>query len=145
MAHPAFHTGANQMYMIYFILHDSAHLDDVLEAWQDIGVTGVTLMESTGAYRRAQVSNLGARFLFARPRMVDAEQASHTLVTIVPNADVVQQCITAVEGVVGNLDNPNTGVLAAWELDIVRGVPAELRNGEASASEPPIDGDPPAD
>ena len=43
------------MYMIYFILHDAAHLDDVLEAWQAVGVTGVTLMESTGAFRRQQV------------------------------------------------------------------------------------------
>ena len=29
------------MYMIMFILHDSAHLDDVVEAWQAAGVTGI--------------------------------------------------------------------------------------------------------
>lgn len=120
------------MYMIYFILHDAAHLDDVIHAWQDIGVTGVTLMESNGAYRRQQVSRMGARYLFAKPRMVNAEQFSYTLVTIVPNEDVVQQCIAAAEGVVGSLDNPNTGVLAAWELDIVRGVPNNLRHGDTS-------------
>lgn len=118
------------MYMIYFILHDSAHLDDVLAAWQAVGVTGVTLMESTGAYRRQQIGRLGARFLFSMPRMVNAEQFSHTLVTIVPNAEVVQACIDAVEEVVGNLDQPHTGVLAAWELDIVRGVPQELRGAQ---------------
>lgn len=120
------------MYMIYFILHDAAHLDDVLSAWQKVGVTGVTLMESTGAYRRQEVSRLGARYLFAMPRATNAEQFSYTLVTIVPSADVVQQCITAAESVVGNLDDPNTGVLAAWELDIVRGVPNNLRGTESA-------------
>ena len=117
------------MHMIQFILHDAAHLDEVIQAWQDIGVTGITIMESTGAYRR-QVRRMGARYLFAMPRMVDAEQASYTLVTIVPDVTVVEACITAVEGVVGDLDNPNTGVLAAWELDVVRGVPAQLRQPE---------------
>ena len=118
------------MYMIMFILHDSAHLDDVVQAWQQAGVTGVTLLESTGAYKRQQLTHLGARYLFAVPRMVDAEQTSHTLITIVPDAATVQTCIDAVEGIVGNLDRPNTGVLAAWELDIVRGVPTTLRTPE---------------
>lgn len=118
------------MHMIMFILHDSAHLDDVLASWSEIGVTGVTLVESTGAYRRQQISRLGARFLFAMPRMVDTEQASHTLFTIVPNQQTIDACIAAVERVVGNLDEPDTGVLAAWKLDTVRGVPPELRAQE---------------
>lgn len=117
------------MYMILFILHDAAHLDNVIQAWNDIGVSGVTILESTGAYRR-QVRHLGARYLFAMSQMVNTEQASFTLVTIVPDETVVRACITAVEGVVGDLDQPNTGVLAAWVLDIVRGVPPELRKGD---------------
>ncbi len=117
------------MYMLLFILHDPKHLDDVIHAWYDIGVGGITILESTGAYRR-RVQYLGARYLFGMPRIVEAEQSSHTLISIVPNADVVQQCIAAVEKIVGNLDDPNTGVLAAWQVPIVRGVSAEPRRPE---------------
>lgn len=124
------------MYMIHFILHDADHLDEVIQSWQDIGVTGVTMHESTGAYSR-QITPVGARYLFTMPRSTRAERFSYTLVTIVPDADVVQRCITAVESVVGNLDNPNTGVLAAWELDVVRGVPTELRRSDTTEGDAP--------
>ena len=118
------------MYMVYFVLHDADHLDEVVQAWQDVGVTGVTIHESTGAYSR-QITPVGARYLFTMPRSTRAEKFSYTLVTIVPDADVVQRCVQAAEAVVGNLDEPNTGMLAAWELDIVRGVPPQLRRNHA--------------
>lgn len=117
------------MYMVYFVLHDADHLDDVIKAWQAVGVTGVTIHESTGAYSR-QITPVGARYLFTMPRSTRAEKASYTLVSIVPDVAVVEQCVTAAESVVGNLDDPNTGVLVAWELDVVRGVPRELRRND---------------
>jgi hypothetical protein len=49
---------------------------------------------------------------------------------------VVQRCIEAVQAVVGNLDDPNTGVLAAWELDVVRGVPPTLRTNAEKGRAP---------
>ncbi len=125
------------MYMVMFVLDDSSHLDDVIQAWQEIGVTGVTLMESTGAYRHQMLTHLGARHLFALPRMVDAGRASHTLFTIVPDRTVVEQCAAAVERIVGSLDQPDTGVLAAWELDVVRGVPDRLRGAGQQDKESP--------
>lgn len=115
------------MYMVYFVLHDADHLDEVIKAWQDVGVTGVTIHESSGAYSR-QLTPVGARYLFGMPRSTRAEKFSYTLVTIVPGEDVVQHCIEAAESVVGDLQNPNTGVLAAWALDVVRGVPSDLRS-----------------
>lgn len=114
------------MYMVYFVLHDADHLDDVIKAWQDIGVTGVTIHESSGGYSR-QLTPVGARYLFSMPRSTRAAKFSYTLVTIVPDEDAVQRCIEAAESVVGDLQGPNTGVLAAWALDVVRGVPPELR------------------
>ncbi len=119
------------MYMIYFVLHDPDRLDDVIAAWQGLGVSGITISESTGAYRR-QVRRIPARYAFGQPRLTSTEQFSYTLVTIVPDRQAVQECIAAVERVVGNLDEPNTGVLAAWELDTVRGVPPTLRRPETA-------------
>ena len=36
---------------------------------------------------------------------------------------MIQECQETVEKVVGDLNNPNTGVLAAWPLAYVKGVP----------------------
>jgi len=47
----------------------------------------------------------------------------------VEDEDTVQRCIAAVESIVGSLDEPNTGVLAAWPAPIVRGVVKRREEG----------------
>lgn len=39
------------MYMLMFILDDPNYLDEVLDAWEEVGVSGVTIVESTGMAR----------------------------------------------------------------------------------------------
>ena len=51
------------------------------------------------------------------------QEMHYTLMAIVSNEAFVQQCVTAIETIVGDLDEPNTGVLAAWPLVFVKGVP----------------------
>jgi hypothetical protein len=38
-------------YMLIMVLDDVAHLNDVLQAWIQAGVRGVTILESTGLNR----------------------------------------------------------------------------------------------
>jgi hypothetical protein len=51
------------------------------------------------------------------------EFGNYTLLAIVRGEATAQQCLAAAEGVVGDLDGPNTGVLAAWPLALIKGVP----------------------
>jgi hypothetical protein len=60
----------------------------------------------------------------------NGEGGNYTLFTIVSDEVLVQKCLTAVEGVVGDLDGPDTGVLAAWPLAVVKGVPVRVANKE---------------
>lgn len=117
------------MYMIMFVLDDVNHLDGVLDAWREVGVSGATIIESTGIHRR-QVQTLGARYLFAVPRPESIEQGNYTLFVAVPNLETVQLCAKAAEKIVGDLDAPHSGVLFSWELAFVRGVPEELLDAE---------------
>ena len=41
------------MYVIMFVLDNPNNLDKILEAWQNAGISGVTIIESTGVHRRA--------------------------------------------------------------------------------------------
>jgi hypothetical protein len=57
-------------------------------------------------------------------RLIGSEEEQHvTLFVIVPGEAEVQTCLAAVEEVVGDLNGPNTGVMAAWPLSLVKGVP----------------------
>ena len=119
------------MYMVMFVLQDADRLDQVLDAWRAVGVTGVTIFESIGAYTRKQKQRLvGARYAFGIGKgATQFEAGSYTLLAIVPDEEIVRGCITAAESVVGDLNEPNNGVVAAWQLDITKGIPSMGRTG----------------
>lgn len=108
------------MYMIYFVLDDPDLLDELLDAWNEAGIQGVTINESTGYYRRQNIK-VPMRYVF--PSAGREERGHYTLTAIVETRELVDLALKAAENLVGNLDQPNTGVLAAWPLEVVRGVP----------------------
>jgi hypothetical protein len=112
------------MHMVMFVLDDPNHLDAVLDAWREQGVNGATIIESTGSHRRFQVRAPGARYLFGSPPITPQGSRNNlTLFTIVYDVAAVRACLDAVESVVGDLADPNTGVFASWELGTVKGIP----------------------
>jgi hypothetical protein len=110
------------MYMILFILDDAALLDEVLDAWYNIGVGGTTIFESTGIHRR-RAKRLSIPIRYLLPDVSDSLEGNKTLLAVVPNEEIVQKCMLAAEGIVGDLSQPNTGVFASWPLGFVKGIP----------------------
>jgi nitrogen regulatory protein PII len=116
------------MYMLMLVLDDPNQLDEVLDAWDGVGVSGVTIIESSGINRRRMARQVGMLFMEGINRLIGSEEESHyTLLVIVPDDATVQACLKAVETITGDLDGPNTGVLAAWPLSFVKGVPLKAR------------------
>lgn len=119
------------MHMVMFVLDQPDHLDAVLDAWAAIGVSGVTIVESSGIQRRRrQRERIPTRFGFESIAPT-TESGNYTLFTLVRDETLVRQCLAAAESVVGDLDGPNTGVLAAWPLAVIKGVPEPPRQPEA--------------
>lgn len=117
------------MQMVMFVLDNPEYLDSILEAWQAVGVTGVTVIESSGLHRVRQKRPLGARYVFGALRESSRVKMEHyTLFAIVPDDTIVRACLEAAEKIIGDLDGPNTGVLASWELSVVKGVPSKGNN-----------------
>lgn len=114
------------MHALLFVLDDPKRLDEVLTAWAEIGVRGVTIMESTGWQRRRMIQGfLSARFDFSSMAMSSRLENHMTLFVVVENRSVVEQCLAEVEKIVGDLDNPDTGILVSWPVTIVKGLPTE--------------------
>jgi len=120
------------MQMIMFVLDDPNQVDAVLDAWHSVGVSGVTIVESIGSYRRRLARRVGGRYLFGLPGLRECtEQCQYILFAIVPDSRTVDMCLDAAEKIMGDLAQPNTGVLAAWELSVARGVPEMLSESRA--------------
>lgn len=107
------------MFMLMFVLDDPGLLDDLLEAWEKVGVRGATIVESTGIHRRRK-KTLPMRYVF-QP-IGDVEENHCTLFVIVENEGVIKACLKATEQLVGDLNEPNSGVFAAWPLCVVKGI-----------------------
>jgi len=107
------------MYMLIMVLDDTARLGDVLRAWEEAGVPGVTILESTGLARALEK----APARVAGSLVPDAARFGHqTLFAVVDDIDVAARVADHVQAILGDLNNPNTGilflvpVLAAWGL-----------------------------
>jgi hypothetical protein len=115
--------------MVMLILDQPESLDEVLDAWRDLGVSGITVTESEGAQRRAaRQAHVPARYALGGMVPTSAE-SNFTLWSIVPDEDMARRCLQAAELIVGDLDDPNNGVMAVWPLLWTKGVPGGSAQG----------------
>ncbi len=103
------------MYLILFILHDPEKLEQVLTAWEDAGVGGITILASTGLGRMKMNSALRDDLPLI-PSLHDIisheENLNRTLLTMVNGEAMVDKVVAVTEEITGQLALPNTGVLA---------------------------------
>lgn len=102
------------MYMVLFVLHDQNLLQDVLDAWEEAGVSGITVLFSTGL-KRMQSRDVLREDLPLIPSLDDLvaqeEQFNRTLMTVIQDDTLLDAVVSATQAVTGDLNLPNTGIL----------------------------------
>lgn len=106
-------------YMALIILDDPSLLEDVLKAWSKGGIRGATIMESTGLYRLTR-KLIPMRYLYTSREASEKENV--TLIAILDDQAMAEKCLQLTESVIGDLNQPNTGIFAAWPLSMVKGL-----------------------
>lgn len=99
------------MLMLIMVLDNAIHLNSVLQAWRGAGVRGVTILESTGINRvmtreEADVAFAGFSQIFGSRRV-----GHNTLFAVIDSLETAQAAVTATEQVVGDLNEPSTGII----------------------------------
>lgn len=118
------------MQIIMFVLDNPNQLDDVLDAWNSVGIRGITLIESIGFHRRLAYV-LGMRYVGGDSSLVEyIEEGHYTLFATARDVPTVHQCLSVTEQIVGDLDRLNTGIFLAWEATFAKGMPNRLDYGE---------------
>ena len=111
------------MFLLVMVLDDPTRLDEVLAAWVAAGAPGVTVLESTGVHRvltRTEPDPAFAGF----GRMFGGGKVGHnTLFAVVTDMDVAESVSEATQGLLGSLDEPNTGIVFAVPVSKVWGLP----------------------
>ena len=118
-------------YMMMLVANSVEQINAVLEAWEEIHVDDIVLMDSTCFHREAEDRpHIPMRFMFER--LAEGQrQPSITLFGVVRDEAMVEHCIAQAETVIGDFDIAENAMLVAWPLPIIRGFPRQdLGRGE---------------
>ena len=116
------------MYLILFVLDNPDKLEELLDAWEETGTGGATVLSSTGMHRlNAGVIRDDLPLI---PGLDDfykrVEDYHRTLFTIVKDDEMLNKIVDATQSVVGNLNQPNTGILVMLPVAQVYGLEKNL-------------------
>lgn len=102
------------MFCILFVLHDNERLEEILNAWEEAGAPGVTILPSSGLerFRNSRPYNEDMPLL---PSLDDffnlSEVHNSTLFSVVSDEQIVDRIVAATEKVTGDLNQPDSGIL----------------------------------
>lgn len=113
------------MNLVLFVLHDPEKLPELLDAWKGAGVSGATVLFSTGLGRIARSPALRDD-LPLMPSLDDFlpedDHLSRTIFSMIDEPDIVDQVVAATERVVGDLNQPDRGLLIVLPVSRVYGL-----------------------
>jgi nitrogen regulatory protein PII len=123
--------------MILFVLHDPARLKEILNTWHETGVSGITILPSSG-FKRLKKSAIFRDDMPLMPNLDDLfqfeEALNRTLMTIVPSDEMVDKVVNATQELIGDLNLPNTGILAVIPIARVYGLDRKDYENEDTGS-----------
>jgi hypothetical protein len=105
------------------VLDDSNRLNEVLQAWKNVGIPGITVLESTGLNR--VLPRHAAKSMYAGFSQVfgGARIGHHTLFAIIETLELAEAAASATQDILGDLSQPHTGIMCALPIAQTWGIP----------------------
>ncbi len=114
------------IHLLVVILEDLSRLPDLMSAWKNIGVPGVTILQSIGGFHATTwLERLGFGGI---SRLFDQEEVrQRTLLSLIEGDDLLERAIAEADEVVGGFDRPHSGILFSIPVGRVLGLQKWVR------------------
>jgi len=112
------------MTLLVFICNKPDKIDEVLEGFLEIGVTGATVVDTIGMGQI--LSSEVPIFAGFGSLFRGASSSNKTVLSVIGESDKVIEAIAMIEEAVGSLDEPGAGILFTVAVENVRGLKPEL-------------------
>ncbi len=107
------------MQLLLFVLNKEEHLEEVLEVFIELDITGATIIDSIGMGRiLATEIPIFAGF---RNLMQESRPGNKTIFTVIPD-NKIPRVIQGIEQICGSLDEPGSGILITLPVNKVKGI-----------------------
>lgn len=113
-------------YLLVLIVDDIDKCPSIFDAWEAIGVTGITILESTGLgrIRKAFGYRDDLPLMPSMRNLLQTREEHHrTLMTLINDEAMIDEIIAATESVLGPLSEPHKGILFVLPALRVVGIP----------------------
>jgi len=130
--------GRVMAHLLVLILDDVAKLKSILDAWEKVGVPGITILHSVGFQRaKGWLGRADLPFTATLRDLLHAEEVhNRTLLSVIEDEEVLERAIQAAAQVIGDFSAPHSGILFSVPLGQVMGL-KKRREVRPSAPETP--------
>jgi nitrogen regulatory protein P-II 1 len=109
--------------LLVLVLDNPDQCHSILDAWEQAGVTGITILESTGQARMRKAMRDDLPLMPSlRDLLAGTELHHRTLFSVVGDDEVLERAIAATERTIGDLNSHHTGVLFVMPVTRVLGL-----------------------
>jgi hypothetical protein len=111
--------------MLVLVLDDPDKFSAIITAWEEIGIPGVTLLNSVASRQLRRHAKRDDLPLIPSMRvlMAGVEEHNRTLFTVLEDDELLERAITAAQDIVGDFMDPQTGILFVVPVSRTWGVP----------------------
>ncbi len=115
-------------FLVVLIIDDPDDCPSILDAWEAVGVTGVTILESSGLGRVRQAGLRDDLPLMPSLRdLLGTREIHHrTLLSVVDEQTRVDEMVAIAKKVIGDFDKPHTGFMFVVPVLQVYGLGKDL-------------------
>jgi nitrogen regulatory protein PII len=112
------------MTLLVFICNQPDKLEEILEGFVEIGVTGATIIDTVGMGRL--LSSEVPIFAGFRSMFRGAAATNKTIMSVIEDPAKVEEAYEIIEEAVGSLSDPGAGIAFTIPIENVRGLKPEL-------------------
>ena len=109
------------MKALFFVLNKIEKLNALLQEFSNTGVKGATILSSTGMAHALYDSDDHHAFASLRNYLDPKRKESKTIMMII-NEDEQDNILNCIEKIVGDINNPDTGIVFTVPVDLIRGI-----------------------
>ncbi len=116
-------------HMVMLVLDDVNQCTPIVDAWEQAGVSGITIFESTGMGRvRADAQRDNISIMPSLMSMLRTREEHHrTMFTVVDSDEMVDKLIEITQSFVGDMMVQNKGVIFVLPVSRVVGMQSDWR------------------
>jgi len=111
------------MELLVCVVNEPRKVDDILQAFLEIGVPGATVLDSYGM-GTLLIEDIPI-FAGFRSLLAGSSKYNKTIFSLMENRETVERAVAAIEKICGDLENPSTGIVFTVPVNFAKGLRPE--------------------